>query len=50
MTQLPIPVHVGSEPPGSWDDIESRQREFGDNASPWLQEKRRPTRGPGATI
>lgn len=42
MTQLPIPVHIGSEPPESWDDIESRQREFGDDASPWLQEKRRP--------
>lgn len=42
MTQLPIPVHVGSEPPGSWDDIEARQREFGEQASPWLREKRRP--------
>ena len=42
MTQLPVPVHVGSEPPESWDDIEARQREFGKDASPWLQEKRRP--------
>ena len=42
MTQLPIPVHVGSEPPGSWDDIEARQRGFGEDASPWLQRKRRP--------
>jgi hypothetical protein len=43
MTQLPIPVHVGSEPPAWWDDIEARQREFGDEASPWLQKRRRPT-------
>jgi len=43
VTQPPIPVHVGSEPPASWDDIEARQREFGDEASPWLQKKRRPT-------
>jgi hypothetical protein len=43
MTQLPIPVHVGSEPPAWWDDIEARQREFGDEASPWLEKKRRPT-------
>jgi hypothetical protein len=42
MTQLPTPVHVGSEPPTYWDDIEARQREFGDEASPWLQKKRRP--------
>jgi hypothetical protein len=42
MTHLPIPVHVGSMPPESWDDIEARQREFGEDASPRLQEKRRP--------
>lgn len=42
MTQPPIPVHVGSEPPESWDDIEARQREFGEDASPWLQRKHRP--------
>jgi hypothetical protein len=42
MTQLPIPVHVGTEPPGSWDDIEARQREYGDQATPWLRQKRRP--------
>ena len=41
MAQLPIPVHVGSEPP-SWDDVEARQREYGDEASPWLQKQRRP--------
>src|SRR6516162_1331259 len=43
MKQLPIPVHVGSEPPESWDDVEARQREFGEDASPRLQEQRRPT-------
>lgn len=42
MTQLPIPVHVGSEPPEHWDDIEARQREFGEDAAPWLQQQRRP--------
>jgi hypothetical protein len=42
MTQLPIPVHVGSEPPESWDDVEARQREFGEDASPPLQKQRRP--------
>ncbi|MFG3679927.1 hypothetical protein ACGF5H_07455 [Micromonospora chalcea] len=43
MTQLPIPVHVGSEPPDHWDDIEARQRQFGEEAAPWLREQRRPT-------
>jgi hypothetical protein len=42
MTQLPIPVHVGTEPPEHWDDIEARQREYGDEAAPWLQNQRRP--------
>lgn len=42
MTQLPIPVHVGSEPPDYWDDIEARQRQYGDEAAAWLQEQRRP--------
>lgn len=42
MSQLPIPVHVGSEPPASWDDIEARQKEFGEDAAPWLQKQRRP--------
>lgn len=42
MSQLPIPVHVGSEPPASWDDIEARQKEFGEIAAPWLQKQRRP--------
>lgn len=43
MTQLPIPVHVGSEPPEHWDDIEARQRECGDEAAEWLRKQRRPT-------
>ncbi|MEU8021107.1 hypothetical protein AB0B88_02690 [Micromonospora haikouensis] len=43
MTQLPIPVHVGVKPPDHWDDIEARQRQFGEEAAPWLQEQRRPT-------
>ena len=43
MTQLPIPIHVGSEPPEYWDDVEARQRQFGDEASPWLQKQRRLT-------
>ena len=34
MTQLPIPVHVGSQPPTSWDDIETRQNEYGEDAAP----------------
>lgn len=42
MSQLPIPVHVGSEPPASWDDIEARQKELGEDAAPWLQKQRRP--------
>ena len=42
MSQLPIPVHVGSEPPASWDDIEARQKEFGEDAAPSLQKARRP--------
>ena len=42
MSQLPIPVHVGYEPPASWDDIEARQKESGEDAAPWLQKQRRP--------
>jgi hypothetical protein len=42
MTQLPIPVLVGSETPECWDDIEARQKEYGENAAPWLQKQRRP--------
>lgn len=43
MSQLPIAVHVGSEPPSTWEDIEARQRAAGDDAGAWLREKRRPT-------
>jgi hypothetical protein len=43
MTQLPIPVHVGSQPPEYWDDIEARQRQHGDDAAPYLRDKRRPS-------
>jgi hypothetical protein len=42
MSQLPVPVHVGFEPPASWDAIEARQKEFGEDAAPWLQKQRRP--------
>lgn len=42
MTQLPIPVHIGSEPPATWDDIEDRQRKYGDQAAPHLQQLRWP--------
>ena len=42
MTQLPIPVHIGSEPPGQWDEIEAMQRKAGDDAAPYLRDKRRP--------
>lgn len=42
MTQLPVPVHVGAEPPEVWDDIEARQREYGEDAAPSLQAQRRP--------
>lgn len=43
MSQLPIAVHVGSEPPSMWDEIEARQRAAGDDAAAWLRDKRRPT-------
>lgn len=43
MTQLPISVHVGSEPPEHWDDIEARQQQYGDDAAPYLRDKRRPS-------
>lgn len=42
MTQIPIPVHVGSEPPAHWDEIEANQLRLGDEASDWLRKKRRP--------
>lgn len=43
MTQLPIPVHVGSEALDHWDDIEARQRQYGEDAGPYLRDKRRPS-------
>ncbi|AJQ92005.1 hypothetical protein [Propionibacterium freudenreichii] len=43
MTQLPMPVHVGSEPPEHWDDIEARQQQYGDDAAPYLRDKQRPS-------
>lgn len=43
MMQVPIPVHVGSEPPEYWDDVEARQRQFGEDAGPYLRDKRRPS-------
>lgn len=42
MNQLPIPVLIGSEPPEHWDDIEARQRQFEEEAAPWLQQQLRP--------
>lgn len=42
MSQLPIPVQVGSVSPTSWDDIEARQKEFGEDAAPWVQRQCRP--------
>lgn len=41
--QLPIPVHIGTEPLDHWDDIEARQQQFGEDAAPWLQKQCRPT-------
>jgi hypothetical protein len=42
VTELPIPVLAGAEPPEHWDDIEARQREHGEQAAPWLRSQRRP--------
>jgi hypothetical protein len=42
MTRLPIPVHVGSEPPDYWDDVEARQRLYAEEASQRLLDMRRP--------
>ena len=43
MSQRAVPVHVGSEPPAYWDDVEARQKKYGEDAAPALQEQRRPT-------
>jgi hypothetical protein len=42
MTQVPIPIHIGSKPLDYWDDIEARQQEYGEEAAPWLREQGRP--------
>lgn len=42
MTERPIPVHVGSEAPARWSDIEELQRKLGNKANQWLRDKRRP--------
>jgi hypothetical protein len=39
---LAIPVHVGSEPYAYWDDIEERQKLYGDDGAPSLRNARRP--------
>lgn len=38
-----IPLHLGVRPPSYWDDVEARQRKYGDDASPFLRELRRPS-------
>lgn len=42
MTHIPIPVHVGSEPPAHWDDVEERQQLYKEEASQHLLDMRRP--------
>ncbi len=42
VTQLPVPVQVGSRPPAEWSKTEAKQRELGDSAAPYLREQRRP--------
>lgn len=37
-----IPLHLGVHPPSHWDDVEARQLQYGEDASPHLQEQRRP--------
>ena len=43
MTQLPVPVQIGSESPEYWDDLEARQKESGEAGGTWLLDQRRPT-------
>lgn len=40
--QLPIPVHVGSEPPEYWDSVEASQKHLRDDAAPGFLKLRRP--------
>jgi len=42
MTQLLIPVHVGSESLDHWEDIEAQQTQYGEDAGPYLRDERRP--------
>lgn len=39
MPQLLVPVHVGSDPPESWDTIEIRRRMAGEYASAWVRDR-----------
>lgn len=47
MTQIPIPVHVGSQPPSQWDEIEANQHRLGEEASDRLRKQRRPSTAMG---
>lgn len=38
-----LPFHIGVNTPSHWDEIESRQREAGEDAAPYLRDQRRPT-------
>lgn len=38
-----LPFHIGLNTPSHWDEIESRQREAGEDAAPYLRDQRRPT-------
>lgn len=40
--QLPIPIQIGSEAPEQWDATENLQRQYGEDAGPYLRDKRRP--------
>nr|WP_296778502.1 hypothetical protein [Rhodococcus sp. (in: high G+C Gram-positive bacteria)] len=43
MTQLPIAVHIGSEAPEQWEELEERQRRNNGDLGRHLSEKRRPS-------
>ncbi|TNM37702.1 hypothetical protein FHP29_18135 [Nocardioides albidus] len=44
---MSIPVHVGTNPPSHWDEIEANQQRLGEEASDWLREQRRPSAASG---